>query len=905
MPSGRQLTVPFSFAYDSNGAFYIGPGPTGGAPRYETIPTSVNQKGGWSYSYPTLSFESGTWQIPNNNDGLITCHDSLNYVFQDTGGNRHNLGLSVSANVAGGNGENCGDGLDGEGEAPTGAEGPIAASTTVPQVNNGVFPPTSVVDGNGTVYSFPQGPASTYLANNVVDRNGNTVTISNSSGAITYTDTIGRTALHTSGLGGNPDTVTLAGMSLPYKTYWTTASANFTDNMLNECTGAGCGTCPTSLSQSSSVISSIVLPNGKQFTLTYDTTYGMLTKIVYPTGGYIRYVWGLNSHSDQGQSFYSSGGTITYWNCRYDFPAITDRYVSFNGSTEALHQHFSYSTTWGASAWTTKQTTVTTYDLVRNTNFRTQYTYSPLAAEHVPNCPLCYMSKQTPVEQTIQNYDTTGALLRTITKSWGNIRAIISQQTKLDNGQSSLAVYCYGANEQVIETDEYDLGTTSPSPAPCTTAPAGTQAGALIRKTTTSYAAFAAHIVDLPATVITYDGSGNRVAETDIYYDQTGITNRGNPTTITKRCFSLPGGSACPQGNSTTTFTYDSSGQMLTMTDPRANQTSYSYADSYSSCGGSAPPTSPSDAYLSQITYPQTNGISHIVKNCYDYTSGLLLSSTDQNNLVTSYKYVDSLNRLTEIDFPDGGKTTLAYNDTPPSPTVTTSKKINNTGLTITTVAVSDGLGHVTQSQLTSDPQGTILTDIAYDGLGRNSTITNPHRNGSLPTDGTTSYGYDALNRITKVTKPDGSIVLTVYTGNCATVADEAGKQTASCADGLGRTGIVGEDTAVLNYLTVYSYDALDNLLTVNQEGGSTNSANWRTRTFTYNSLSQLLTAANPESGTITYTYDSNGNVLTKKDARNITISYLNYDALNRLGAKSFSDGTESLYYYYDLLQVG
>jgi RHS repeat-associated protein len=900
MPSGRQLTVPFSFAYDSNGAFYIGPGPTGGAPRYETIPTSVNQKGGWSYSYPTLSFQSGTWTIPNSNNGSITCHGSFNYVFQDPGGNRDNLGLSVSADVAGGNGENCSDGLGGDGEAPTGAEGPIAASTTVPQVNDGVFPPTSVVDGNGTVYSFPQGPANTYLANNVVDRNGNTVTISNSSGAITYTDTIGRTALHTSGLGGNPDTVTLAGLSLPYKTYWTTASANFTDNMLNECTGAGCGTCPTSLSQSSSVISSIVLPNGEQFTLSYDTTYGMLTKIVYPTGGYIRYVWGLNSHSDQGQSFYSSGGTTTNWNCRYDFPAITDRYVSFNGSTEALHQHFSYSTTWGASAWTTKQTTVTTYDLVRNTNFTTQYTYSPLAAEYVPNCGLCYISKQTPVEQTIQNYDTTGALLRTITKSWGNIRAISSQQTKLDNGQSSLAVYCYGANEQLRETDQYDLGTTSPSPAPCTI-PAGTQAGALIRKTTTSYAAFAAHIVDLPATVITYDGSGNRVAETDIYYDQNGITNRGNPTTITKACFSLPGGSACPQGNSTTMFTYDSSGQMLTMTDPRTNQTAYSYADSYSSCGGSAPPASPSNAYLSQITYPLTNGISHIVKNCYDYTSGLLLSSTDQNNLVTSYKYVDSLDRLTEADFPDGGKTTLAYNDTPPSPTVTTSTKINSTGLTISTVAVSDGLGHVTQSQLTSDPQGTTLTDVAYDGLGRKSTVSNPYRSTSDTTYGVTTTNYDALGRMTTLIPPDGTIsannVTTSYSANCATVTDQAGKSRKSCSDGLGRLAKLFEDPTASNFETDYQYDALNNLTSVVQVGS-------RQRTLFYDSLSRLITATNPEPGTITYTYDNNGNLHTKADARGITISYT-YDALNRLTLKSYSNGAVGNEYYYDAANHG
>jgi len=37
-----------------------------------------------------------------------------------------------------------------------------------------------------------------------------------------------------------------------------------------------------------------------------------------------------------------------------------------------------------------------------------------------------------------------------------------------------------------------------------------------------------------------------------------------------------------------------------------------------------------------------------------------------------------------------------------------------------------------------------------------------------------------------------------------------------------------------------------------------------RQRTFVYNSLSQLTSATNPESGTISYTYDSDGNVLTK-----------------------------------------
>jgi YD repeat-containing protein len=42
---------------------------------------------------------------------------------------------------------------------------------------------------------------------------------------------------------------------------------------------------------------------------------------------------------------------------------------------------------------------------------------------------------------------------------------------------------------------------------------------------------------------------------------------------------------------------------------------------------------------------------------------------------------------------------------------------------------------------------------------------------------------------------------------------------------------------------TLYSYDTLGNLLRVEQRGGTTDSTQWRVRTFTYNSLSQLLTA--------------------------------------------------------------
>lgn len=59
-------------------------------------------------------------------------------------------------------------------------------------------------------------------------------------------------------------------------------------------------------------------------------------------------------------------------------------------------------------------------------------------------------------------------------------------------------------------------------------------------------------------------------------------------------------------------------------------------------------------------------------------------------------------------------------------------------------------------------------------------------------------------------------------------------------------------------------------------------------RDFTYSSLSRLLTATNPESGTLSYGYDPNGNLLTKTDARGVKTDYVS-DALNRVTNRNYS----------------
>jgi len=115
-------------------------------------------------------------------------------------------------------------------------------------------------------------------------------------------------------------------------------------------------------------------------------------------------------------------------------------------------------------------------------------------------------------------------------------------------------------------------------------------------------------------------------------------------------------------------------------------------------------------------------------------------------------------------------------------------------------------------------------------------------------------------------------------------------------------------------FVTQYAYDALGNLTAVTQKGDPavTNASQWRVRTFTYDSLSRLLTANNPESGTISYVYDADSELLQKTSpsanqtgSATTTISFC-YDALHRVSGRAYTAqacplATPVVAYTYDI----
>jgi YD repeat-containing protein len=270
---------------------------------------------------------------------------------------------------------------------------------------------------------------------------------------------------------------------------------------------------------------------------------------------------------------------------------------------------------------------------------------------------------------------------------------------------------------------------------------------------------------------------------------------------------------------------------------------------------------------------------------------------------------------------------------------------------------VTNAAGHVTQITAynahgqpltTIDPNG-LTTTLAYDARQRLESRTVGSE--------TTSYGYDGVGQLTRVTLPDGSYLSYTYDpahrltglsdnlGNRITYTlDAMGNRTAEQVRDpanalvqarsrefnslnrlfreLGAQGQVteyahddqGNVVAVkdpLERVTANQYDALNRLKQVTDPGlGVTqygyNGLNALTSVsdpralvtgYTVDGLGNLTRQVSPDTGTTTSTHDLAGNLLTQTDAKGQVTTYA-YDALNRVIQIAFHDGSKQAYVY-------
>ena len=773
--------------------------------------------------------------------------------------------------------------------------------------------------------AFGSATMAVKVADKIEDTDGNTITITStssttepySSSVNTITDTMGRViTFHYSGSIG-PSSIsyldgsgTTRSISFGYTAPSCTPAFSLPAGSLDE------GNCNS--------LTSVTLPNNLHYNFTYNATLGELSKITYPSGGYTRYEFATYTNLQEFATPLEANATTTE-----DFREISARHVC-RSSTGSCG---------------TEDTT--TYTPTINGSPNNQYMDVVDASNNLTHSQFSQADASTgssPRESDQMHYTgptaAPSALLRTIHTDYNSpttgddILAIrvtttlndTNQVTKVENDYDSFNDSAFGGLtsqliDNVIEQREFAYGS-------------GTF-GALIRKTDNTwlktnsvnaadYTTTAIHIFNRKASEKVYDGASNLLAQSQFEYDK--YDTSANHATLQAsgavQHDSTRGTSYSTRGNVTAAqrwrntdgvwlsaySQFDDAGNPLKAIDFGGHTTTFSLTDAWSNSicaptGGSA------KVYVTTVTNALTQSATSVYNSC----AGTVASTTDANSQTVNNSY-DLMGRLTQASLPDSGLVTRAFNESSLPLSMTPSIKITSAA-SLTSPIIVDGLGRVSQSQLTSDPEGTTYIDATYDEQGRKKTVSNPYRTTSDPTYGITTYNYDALGREVQLIPPDGTSssnnITTAYSGNCTTVTDQTGKKRKICTDALGRLIQVFEPDASQNLVneTDYQYDVLNNLLCVHQRGtdatadksctDGTVPASWRPRTFTYNSLSQLLTASNPESGTITYTYDADGNVLTKMDARSITTTYT-YDSLHRLTKKTYSDSTPTVIYGYD-----
>jgi RHS repeat-associated protein len=795
-------------------------------------------------------------------------------------------------------------------------------------------PPNVLYLPDGAKYTFGL-DGSGFSMVTLADRNGNTLTYSKSqTGQYQWTDTLGRTfgLLMPSNPAAGDTTYVLPGLAntpITYTLRWKNlADARSDPNQplryaahYNDCDMSTATVHSTSLFGTGTscdgddfpnqlfnpvLLSEVVLPNGKSYKFTYNV-FGELDKIAYPTGGYERFAHDTIPAISYMRNFYLQGNR-----------GVTDHWISVDGTgTDENDHHWHYQVTYPNN---TPPYIVTA--TAPDGTYTERYLYSSQN-----RAPFTLEDVKLGKAYEERDFSSTGQMLRRKLTDWmvteppsgghgeRNPRIVKQVEVLLDTGADALVkttVFGYDTSYEfttgVEQTSvaQYDFASVDQTTAQTAAISAMPQPSTAVRTTETDYLDGNANyrdrnLIGLVSATRIRDVTSTIVAQSSLSYDEAafplltygtvtswsdpGTNVRGNVTTASRW---LKSTNTWLQTHSQ----FDQCGSLRKTWDARdpqlLNPTEVQYSATYQYAFPTL--TISADPDLT----PEANGplAPLTTQVAYDLSTGLLVSRTDPNSAVSQPEYSDVLLRPTREIGASGNvaqtQGIIQYDDTNRVVTGKGDLRSFNDN-TLKNKMFYDGVGRTTEVRTYEDDTNYIAVRTEYDAMGRAYKVSNPFHPLQSETPVWTISEFDGLGRVKKVTSPGGAVVTTAYAGNAVTVTDAVGRKRRSVTDALGRAVRVdepdGNGSLDVNgapaQSTSYSYDALDNLTQVVQ--------GTQTRTFVYDSLKRLVSATNPESGTVSYQYDPNGNLTSKTDARSITTTYA-YDALNRNISVSYTN---------------
>lgn len=305
----------------------------------------------------------------------------------------------------------------------------------------------------------------------------------------------------------------------------------------------------------------------------------------------------------------------------------------------------------------------------------------------------------------------------------------------------------------------------------------------------------------------------------------------------------------------TTTYSYDSAGELKEVTLPGGSSLSYDYDSAHRLIDVY-------DNFNDKIVYTLDNMGNRIGEDTKD------ASNTIRKTLQRTYSY---LNQLTQLS--TNGS---VYN---PSTHLDVAQTLN-------TAYTPDAAGNVTTI---TDPASHLTTQ-GYDALNRLAAVVDPQ----TPVSGNTNYNYDPLDRVQDVTDPIGLDTHYVYDA-FGDVTEQESPDTGTSAYTYDLDGNRLTKTDARGVTTTYVYDALNRLTSISYPDASRDVA-YAYDTGTYGT--GHLYSISDATGTTVYQYDSHGNTTQKTVTAHghaFVVGY-QYDSADDLTGMTYPSGMQVSY---------